>query len=152
MRLYNKFDSEGVIVVSGGRFAPRHEQTRTAGSLMEDWLADHGVPLSDIIVEGESVDTYENIAFSIKALGENGIDPKTTLNIVVSERLHAMRIEHTFKAAHGIEVNTHNLPDRPGLFRWITDRFFVLYHWWDTYGDGWLARMSRKSRHKAAKS
>ncbi len=53
------------IVVSGGQGA---NEPRPEGEVMRDWLVERGVPAEQILVDGESTNTRQNISHAISLL------------------------------------------------------------------------------------
>jgi uncharacterized SAM-binding protein YcdF (DUF218 family) len=75
------------MVVSGGQAAP-HEPA--SAHLMRDFLIEHGVPATDIIVEDQSVNTYENAVECSRVLDERGLG-KVALVTTGSHLVRAVR-------------------------------------------------------------
>lgn len=55
-----------------------------------DYLADHGFPRENIILEDRSVNTFQNLSYTARLLGESGIDVEEGV-VVVSNGFHLTR-------------------------------------------------------------
>jgi uncharacterized SAM-binding protein YcdF (DUF218 family) len=86
------------VVVTGGSVDPR-TAGRPDGDLMRDFLVEHGIPPTDLIVESRSRSTYENALESRKLLDRRGIGEV----ILVTEASHMLRAVHCFRK-QGIRV------------------------------------------------
>jgi uncharacterized SAM-binding protein YcdF (DUF218 family) len=84
-----------LVVVSGGRADPPRMPTSPA-VLMADYLQATGVDPADVIVEDQSRNTEENVAFSVKILKERGLVDGVVL---VSNATHLVRAELLFRRA-----------------------------------------------------
>ena len=78
---------EAVVVVSGGQGA---NEPKTEAEGMADYLADHGVPRENMILETQSHNTYQNLAYTAKHLEEAGYDIKEGV-VIVSNGFHLTR-------------------------------------------------------------
>lgn len=136
-----------LLLLTGGLFLPPYIQTKPSAELMKDWFVSQGVEPSRIVTETRSLDTFENISYSLAELQLLGINhPDIT---VCTQWQHAVRIRHTFERAHGVEVQIYtlnfDLPPREQAWQWL----YIAYHWYDTRGDKWLARTIRRRRARA---
>ena len=77
------------VVVSGGQ--GEGEPTSEAEG-MANYLAEHGVPRENILLESQSHNTNQNLRWSARQLAEAGIDVKDGV-IVVSNGFHLSRIK-----------------------------------------------------------
>lgn len=77
-----------IMVPSGGIF--RAGQKQSAGEMMATWFATAGVPTTSMLVEGGSVDTFENVEEALVILRRTYGDRPLRL-YVVSNPLHAFR-------------------------------------------------------------
>lgn len=138
------------LLVSGGIFLPPKIQTRPAADLMGAWFEECGVPRSRIIKESRSLDTFDNVRYSLYELWARGIrDPDIT---VCTHRIHGIRIRHTFKMAHRIDVRIHEVSLPLSIAEQVAQWLCVLYHRHDTHGTGWFARAVRTRRqHRSLK-
>jgi uncharacterized SAM-binding protein YcdF (DUF218 family) len=105
-----KKDPDALIVVSGGA---AHNQFPEAEG-MRDWLVQHGVPSSRILVEGQSNDTIEN-AENVAKLLEGGKVKNVT---VVTERYHVHRAHELLESAlshRGVKAKLDDAPAPDGL-------------------------------------
>jgi uncharacterized SAM-binding protein YcdF (DUF218 family) len=80
------------LVVTGGIVDPR-TAGRPDGDLMRDFLMEHGVSPTDVIVESRSRSTYENALESRKLLDRRGIGEV----ILVTEASHMFRAVCCFR-------------------------------------------------------
>ena len=90
-----------LILCTGGIF--QKGQRLPASRLMAEYLREQGVPKEALLTEEQSVDTAENIKFSLSVLKKNGLlkNIRTTEDlrfVLISERLHLRRIEITMQA------------------------------------------------------
>ena len=133
-----------LLAVSGGVFLPPDVQTRSAANLMEDWLAEHGVNRSDILVEDESLDTFQNIALTYARLGgrAHGNSLEWT---VVSHSTHLRRFAVTCRT-YGITMHRAPVAYRLSLGARIGEAIAYLVHRLDPRGVGHLARRNRAGR------
>lgn len=106
-----------VIVVSGGIF--RAGQVCSAGDMMADWFSRVGIPSERVLVEGASVDTFENVAETATLLKRRF--PNRSFRIdVVSNPLHSVRAFVTYRRHLGRFVRP-----RP-VWHWTSMRQIVL--------------------------
>lgn len=137
-----------LLLLTGGVFLPPHIQTRPSAELMKDWFRSQDVEPSRIVTETRSLDTFENIAFSLTELRRRGIE--NPLITVCTQWLHALRIRHTFQRAHGVAMRVHairfHMSWRDLAWQWLC----VAYHWYDPGGMGRLAKSARLRRSRAA--
>ncbi|WP_302496439.1 YdcF family protein [uncultured Flavonifractor sp.] len=75
------------IVASGGQGPDEHQ---SEAQCMYDYLTDHGVDGNQILLEGQSHNTWENIRFTQALLVQEGID--TSQMLVVSNGFHLTRV------------------------------------------------------------
>lgn len=133
------------LLVSGGLFLPPEIQTQPSSHLMARWFVEHGVAPTLIITESRSLDTYDNLRYSLAELASRGVDPDIT---VCTHRIHGIRIRHTFHAAFGQTVRIHEVHFPLSSAEWINQWLCVLYHYADRRGYGWLARRTRAKRQR----
>lgn len=79
---------EMTVVVSGGQ--GDNEPTSEA-ACMADYLEEHGVDSSQILLENESSNTKENLIYSKELLTEQGVDAEEEGVLVVSNGFHLTR-------------------------------------------------------------
>lgn len=75
------------VVVSGGQ---GENEPKTEAEGMADYLAGHGIPRENIILETQSHNTHQNLAYSARHLEEAGIDIKDGV-VIVSNGFHLTR-------------------------------------------------------------
>lgn len=75
------------VVVSGGQ---GENEPATEAQGMADYLEEHGIPRENIILEPQSHNTYQNLAYSAKRLEAAGYDIKDGV-IIVSNGFHLTR-------------------------------------------------------------
>ena len=68
------------ILVSGGIFLPSEIQSISAAKLMATELIKRGISSKRIILEENSLDTFQNVEFSILKCAEVGINPELKIN------------------------------------------------------------------------
>lgn len=133
-----------MILLSGGIFLPRDRQTKPAAETMKEWFVSRGVDPEVILVEGDSLDTYENVRFNA-SLTRDQIT-------VLTQYQHAIRFLLTFYLALGVRIKV--IPIRQPAMSW-KDWFMewlvlIPYHLIDWKGTLFLARYNRRSRERAA--
>lgn len=74
----------GKIIVSGGQGA---DEACSEAKAMYDYLVNHGIPADSIFLEDQSVNTYQNLAFSQKIMQQQGWETA----IIVSNASHIRR-------------------------------------------------------------
>lgn len=95
LKLYQegKFQS---IIVSGGLDRPGYKYTEAEG--MRNYLVDHGVPESAIVLENEATSTYENLLFSQRIMRDHNWNSA----VIVTHQYHGMR---SLDIAHFLNYN-----------------------------------------------
>lgn len=145
-----KKDPEAFLLVTGGIFCVRERQTRPAADIMADWLVTHGVPQTKILHEDASLDTFENVRFSLDTLHAHGISTDGTNITVVSEFQHALRIYLTFRLGYGLRVHCIPIWYVDSVHGFCLEFFVLLHHLLDWRGEGFLARFKRAWRRRMA--
>lgn len=136
------------LLVSGGIFLPPHIQTRAAADIMRDWFAQQGVSTRMIIVERESVDTFENVRLSAHLLTKmHVIRPRIT---VVTQWQHALRFWVTFRLGYGLNVAIRPIWHSLAWYEHVTEFGSLAYHVVDPRGNRLFARKCRRKRLLAA--
>lgn len=142
------------MVLSGGRFLPKNVQTRSASVLMAEWMTGQwmGPGKKQVILEAESLDTYQNVIFTMRKLVRREIDLSRVELTVCTEYFHARRIATTFWYSFGLKVAIHAVrqPDM-GLVAYLKEIFLNLLHWWDPEGVGLIPRKNREARREASR-
>ena len=138
------------LLLTGGRFLPPERQSRSAAAIMRDWFVQHGVAEAQVLVEPESLDTYENIALGLEILERAGhLHAQIT---VLTQYQHALRFVLTFFLAHHrwIQVIPIRQPRQSWTSWFIEWLILIPCHTIDWRGRSFLARWNRKQRRLAA--
>lgn len=94
------------VVVSGGQ-GPNEPTTEARG--MSDYLLAHGIPEEQILLEDQSHNTSQNLAYSMRVLEEAGVDWEGRV-LVVSNGFHLARVR-MLANRHGLgQVSTLAAP------------------------------------------
>ena len=94
------------VVVSGGQ-GPNEPTTEARG--MADYLLAHGIPEEQILLEDQSHNTSQNLAYSMRVLEEAGVDWEGRV-LVVSDGFHLARVR-MLASRHGLgQVSTLAAP------------------------------------------
>jgi len=137
----NKID---YLLVSGGVFNQVEIQSKPAVEIMRTWLVEHGVRPKNILVEGQALDTFENIKFSLQLINKLGMSNSEIF--VISHYLHTLRFYISFKKGYRIKIKAYVLDYALGTWETIKEIFFVVYHAYDSIGVQYLARHNRQRR------
>ncbi|MFA5946271.1 MAG: YdcF family protein [Patescibacteria group bacterium] len=132
------------LLITGGLFNPPDVQSIPAAWIMAEWFQNRGVPRDQIIVERDSLDTFQNIRFGLERLKENDI-----VNCdftVVTQWQHAWRFWVTMWWVYGIKIERVGMHYKLPALAQIKEYLFILYHVWDPYGVGFLAQKNRRDR------
>lgn len=105
------------IFVSGGKVNPA-EAGPTIAQAMKDFLVQHGVPASSIVVEEKSTNTYENAHYTAQILSERHIDSV----VLVTDATHLRRACWCFEA-QGIHPIACGTLFHPRDFDWELKSF-----------------------------
>ena len=107
------------VIVSGGKGADEPESEAQA---MRDYLADHGFPAEQILMEDQSTNTHENLLFTSKLMQEQGINTADEV-VIVSNGFHLTRVRMLFNRVYGDEnqlntlaAPTSHLPSRLKMY------------------------------------
>lgn len=142
-----------LMVLSGGEFLPRNIQTRPAAVLMGKWIVSQwmGPKKDQVIMETESLDTYENVIFAVRKILRREIALSRVELTVCTEYFHAQRIATTFRCCYSLNVAIHAVkqPDM-GFVAYLKEFFLNLLHWWDPEGVSFIPRKNREARREAA--
>lgn len=142
------------LVVTGGIFLPRSTQTLPAALLMTRLLLSWGVADSRVIVEGDSLDTYENIDNSVREirrrLGDGSLDHLEVT--VVTERSHGRRFELSFWNKYGLVVQIAPVSYPMSALDKLKECIFAAIHFIDPHGTWPMARLNRWLRRRAVVS
>lgn len=136
-----------LLLVCGGKTHSPEFESRPAAVTMAEWFLDHGISAADIVIEDQSLDTYQNIEYSLRIL--TGLPGKHTIT-VISQWQHTLRFVITGLLAHTIWIRRIGLhyPEPNGfmLKSWV----LLLYHFYDWKGTKAPAIANRDQRRKAA--
>lgn len=80
-------NENSILIFSGGR---GEDETVAEGEAMKDYALQKGVPESAVLVENKSVNTRENLLFSLQLIENLGCGIKENL-LVVTTRYHVLR-------------------------------------------------------------
>lgn len=143
--------SHSHILVTGGIFHAPSEQTIPAARLMADWLIERGVPEGAIIIEDESLDTYENVIFGIRMLDDREICTKNMT--VISHPTHLRRLRLVFKTwSRVMDLVCVPVGYDLGFVGWLKEAGMYLVHRFDPYGKSWLVTRNVRQRRALAAS
>jgi uncharacterized SAM-binding protein YcdF (DUF218 family) len=138
----NQYD---LLILSGGIFLPPHIQTKPASVLMKEWFVECGFDKNKILVETESVDTFQNIFFTYENILKNLKNYKIT---VLSEKNHCRRIKLTFKKIYNLQVKTIFADYQLSTKESLMEQIYFLIHMLDKY-DKWIGKINQKKRAQA---
>ncbi|GAA0698949.1 YdcF family protein [Paraclostridium ghonii] len=89
IKYLDESDDECYIVVSGGKGS---DKNLSEAKVMENYLVEHGINKSKIIVEDKSTNTYENFKYSKEKIEEKSDKSIKELNIkIVTTDFHSFR-------------------------------------------------------------
>lgn len=141
MRGSSRYD---LALFSGGIFLPPAVQTRPWGEIARDAAVAAGTDPHQTLVETASLDTYDNIRYSLGVLEKAGI--RYFSLTVCTHRIHGRRVRHTAKVLYGMNIRIEpvEMPLTPGerIWQWGC----VAYHYWDKSGSGWYRRRMLRRR------
>ena len=138
-----------LIIVSGGIFLPSGIQTVSAAVLMQEWFIKQGIPENKILIEDQSLDTYQNVQFTLDLLEIHNLkDAELT---VITQWQHARRFARTFKS-HGIKIKRHPLHYKVGFKTWLMEWMFMFIHLIDPKGKWLFGKINRKKRTQKSPS
>lgn len=136
------------ICVAGGVIHPGN--SRAEWEIMRDYLERRGIHFMKVLTERYSVDTVGNVTFSIDKYRSEypRFSSRDTKIVVVSQRLHALRIRRAFRAMGKQEVEILPCPYGDWKQALLGNCLYELMAWLiyghDPLGTGFLARMLRK--------
>ena len=140
--IHHQYD---LVIVTGGLFRPEHVQTISAGQTMGRWLVGNGVPADRVIIEGHSLDTFQNVRFGMMALRQRV--QQTPIHVtVVSHWQHALRIAVTFWRMYGMHVDMAPLWYLGSIKLFCTELAAFFVHVFDPDGTSKIARTNRRKR------
>ena len=136
------------ICVAGGVIHP--SDPRAEWKIMRDYLEWRDISLEKVLTEKHSVDTVGNVTFSIDKYRSQRPDfsSRDTRIVVVSQRLHALRVMRAFRAMGKQEVEILPCPygdwKQAILGNCLYEPMAWLIYGHDPLGTGFLARMLRR--------
>lgn len=143
------------ICCTGGYFVSGQKHPASAvllGCMRQNMRQPELMDSIPVVLEQRSVDTFQNIEFSLQDLGsklDGKFDPKKGLGLtIVSHPTHLRRIKLTL-AAHGIlPESVHELPVYYHLspVQHLMELAFYLIHKFDPKGQGFIARWNQRRR------
>lgn len=131
-----------LILVTGGvtqsvKFPPD-------STIMKTYFESLGVSSSLIIEENRALDTFQNVAFSLEKLDDEGIrDFQIT---VVTQWQHAIRFAITFWLGHGLHIQIECVRYPMSAIYWCCEWLYIFYHLYDPRGVRYFARLNRRNR------
>ena len=144
------------LVVTGGKFLAPSVQTKPAGQLQAEWFVAQGVDPNRIIIEQTSLDTYENITNSLRAMhafqnGALGDDYPPNWDItVVTQWQHSWRFWISFWELGRLRIKRAPMHYPMSWLSWVMEFAMVAYHFYDPRGTGLVARKNREGRRRTA--
>ncbi|MFZ5365358.1 MAG: YdcF family protein [Patescibacteria group bacterium] len=137
------------ILTCGGVFLPPDIQQTPAAELMRRWFDSHHVPGDRVIAEKESLDTYQNVKYSIDLLKQCGLtDARIT---VLTDWQHAIRLWITF-LSYGIRVKIKTVRHQMSWIERMKEFVFMFVHLIDPRGSWFVGRINRKKRMQKSPS
>lgn len=136
------------ICVAGGVIHPGDQRAEWA--IMRDYLENRDIPLESVLTEKYSLDTVGNVTFSLDKYRSQRPDfsSRDTRIVVVSQRLHALRVMRAFRAMGKQEVEILPCPygdwKQALLGNCLYEPMAWLIYGHDPLGTGFLARMLRR--------
>jgi hypothetical protein len=138
------------LIVSGGIYELPHLQTVPAACIMRDWFILQRVDEGRIIVEKHSLDTFENVRFSLAMLQAMNV-PVFDLEIV-TQRQHATRFWITLVLGYRRSPTLHRLEYSMTRMEKFKEFLFLLIHLcWPKTG-GPLGEKNRRERNQGRRS
>lgn len=102
---YLEENPDTVVVVTGGQ---GEGEPTTEAFAMAEYLVGNGVPAENILQEGQSFNTWENLCCSIELLAENGYDVTSDI-VIVSNGFHLARVRMLWGRVSGGQGNLSTL-------------------------------------------
>ncbi len=152
LQLYRHGDYD-YIMVTGGIFNPLCTQTVSAASLMKKYLLEKGVKEDVILIEDRSLDTYENVQFSVEIINREmkkfPLYPSCEEKVVVvSDAAHLKRLKLVIEG----RVSLLFLEDsgyKMSLMDKLAEAIFFAITFFDRDGDGFFAKINRYWRDQS---
>lgn len=95
IELYNKGTIKKILVSGGVGYLNLNRKT-TEAEIMKKYLLKNNIPLSDILIEDKSRNTYENFLYTYKLLLSKNLINNTSI-ILITSSFHIKRTIMTFK-------------------------------------------------------
>ncbi|WP_125591166.1 YdcF family protein [Companilactobacillus jidongensis] len=118
---FHRLHDKPKIIVSGGQSS---KLPMTEASLMKKYLLDHGIPESQIILEGKSLNTMQNLEYSSIVLKKNWHAASVPRVMIITSEFH---IPRTLRYLKNLGISVSYLPARtmpiflkPAMFREFT--------------------------------
>lgn len=152
LQIYQK-DEYDYFVVSGGIFNPIYTQTVPAATLMKQWLMAHGIHEENILVEDKSLDTYQNVQFSVDIISREmkkypnypSCEEKV---MVVSDTSHLARIKMVIEGYVSLLL-LENSEYKMSLSEKLVEKILFAITFFDRDGKGYLAELNRYWRDQS---
>ena len=103
---YLETHPDTVVVASGGQ---REDERESEARAIAGYLTEKGVAQDRILLEEQSVNTYQNLSNSAALLEEKGYDLDATRILVVSNGFHLVRVRMLAKRC-GLQIGTLSAP------------------------------------------
>lgn len=132
------------LVVSGGIYELPHVQTVPAAKIMHDWFVANGVEPGRIIVEDHSLDTFENVSFSLAKI--RALKPEPLELELITQTQHARRFWLTLVLGYRIWPKLHRIEYSMSLKEKFMEWVFLLIHLFWPKDGGPLGEKNRTNR------
>lgn len=132
------------LILLGGIFIKN--QKISASQLMSSWLiTGAGIPQQNILIENQSLDTYQNVRFFMQMMKRRKQNISKTEISCISQPKHLLRIQTTFQT-YGIKIKKIPVyyPPEPRL-----EYLLAFMHLFDPLGKGLFARINQKLRQQS---
>jgi hypothetical protein len=140
------------ILLSGGRHEDPCRQNLPGAEIMKQWFLRKNLSEESLIMETESLDTFEKVSLVIDCLRKKGLDKSNCTIFVVSEEKHLRRVKLIFKRGHDWDIRSLVVDNQMLVSEKFAELFILLIHLvWPRDG-GPIAEITRKKRRiKASK-
>lgn len=134
------------VIVTGGIYEDIGIQSIPASTIMKNYMVSKGIPKECILEEPDSLDTFQNIDFSLEKIKRLRL--KKFAITVVTQYQHAIRFFITFLLGHKMLIRIRLARYKISFNTWCKEWFFILYHLYDWKGNKKLAQINRASRSR----